>query len=155
MNTFRFLGKLEEKKLRYDGIFFNNELIPITSEVVNDKATILDSDPSTVQLFVDNGIEDYVDNIGKYNTEYSEYMIFNPKGNLSAQRKKDDFLSSYRTKKGNNLSVESGFELFVSDHFGVMSELQFKSLSGGKRSRKSRKSRRCRKAKRRKLTRKR
>ena len=155
VNTFRFLGKLEEKKLRYDGIFFNNELIPITSEVVNDKATILDSDPSTVQLFVDNGIEDYVDNIGKYNTEYSEYMIFNPKGNLSAQRKKDDFLSSYRTKKGNNLSVESGFELFVSDHFGVMSELQFKSLSGGKRSRKSRKSRRCRKAKRRKLTRKR
>ena len=122
VNTFRFLGKLEEKKLRYDGIFFNNELKPISSAVVNNTATILDSDPGTIRLFNSNGITDYQDNIEKYNTEYAEYMIFNPKGNLSAQRKKEEFLDAYKTSKNKKLSVENGFELFVSDHFGVMTE---------------------------------
>lgn len=140
INTFRFLGKLEEKALRYDGVFFNNNLMPELegSKVVNNEPTILDSEPDTVKLFVDNGIEDYEANINKYNTEYANYMIFNPKGNLSAQRKKEDFLSGYRTSKGNTLSIENGFELFVSDHFGVMIEFQFKKLSGGKRKRMTR-----------------
>ena len=132
INTFRFLGKLEEKKLRYDGIFFNNELKPISSAVVNDKATILDSDPGTIRLFNSNGITDYQNNINKYNTEYAEYMIFNPKGNLSAQRKKEEFLDAYKTSKNKKLSVENGFELFVSDHFGVMTEFAFVSASDSK-----------------------
>jgi endonuclease/exonuclease/phosphatase family metal-dependent hydrolase len=145
VNTFRFLGKLEEKKLRYDGIFFNDDLRPIECKVVNDTPTILDNDPDTISLFVNNGITDYENNIQKYNTEYANYMIFNPKGNVSAQNKKDNFLSNYKTRKGKVLSVENGFELFVSDHFGVMAELEIKGSTGGKK----RKSRRRRKNKRR------
>ena len=132
VNTFRFLGKLEEKKLRYDGIFFNNYLKPISSEVVNNTATILDSDPNTIRLFNSNGITDYQDNIEKYNREYAEHMIFNPRGNLSAQRKKEEFLEHYRTSKNKKLSAENGFELFVSDHFGVMAELEFNDTSDSK-----------------------
>jgi hypothetical protein len=66
-------------------------------------------------------------------------MIFNPRGNMHADAKKRDFLSKYRTKKGTPLSIEDGFELFVSDHFGVMTEFQFKdtpAVIGGKRKRK-------------------
>lgn len=133
VNTFRFLGKLEEKALRYDGIFFNDILVPIKSEVVNNNPTILDSEPDTVKLFEDNRIDDYKDNIRKYNIEYDNFMIFNPKGNLNAKRKKDAFLSNYRTFKGNTLSIDNGFELFVSDHFGVITEFDFKGSKGGKR----------------------
>jgi len=133
INTFRFLGKLEEKKLRYDGIFFNNYLKPISSEVVNNNATILDADPNTIRLFNSNGITDYQDNIEKYNREYADFMIFNPKGNLSAQQKKEEFLEHYKTSKNKKLSIENGFELFVSDHFGVMAEMEFTGLAGGKR----------------------
>jgi hypothetical protein len=64
-------------------------------------------------------------------------MIFNPRGNMHADAKKREFLSKYRTKKGTPLSIEDGFELFVSDHFGVMTEFQFKNADsmGGKRRR--------------------
>lgn len=133
VNTFRFLGKLEEKKLRYDGVFFNDNLIPISCEVVNNIPTVLDDDESTIKLFEDNGIHDYKENINKYNVEYDKYMIFNPKGNMDALRKKEAFLSNYKTSKNKVLSIENGFELFVSDHFGVMAELQFKQQSGGRR----------------------
>jgi exonuclease III len=143
VNTFRFLGKLEEKMLRYDGIFFNNDLVPISSEVINNEATILDDSPETVGVFEANGINDYRDNIRKYNTEYNNFMIFNPRGNMHADAKKQAFLSKYKTKKGEPLSIENGFELFVSDHFGVMTEFQFKdSSSGGKRRRRITKRRR-------------
>jgi hypothetical protein len=55
---------------------------------------------------------------------------------MHADAKKQAFLSKYKTKKGEPLSIENGFELFVSDHFGVMTEFQFKgSSSGGKRKR--------------------
>lgn len=145
INTFRFLGKLEEKALRYDGIFFNNILVPIKSEIVNNTPTILDAYPDTIKLFVDNGIEDYEPNIRKYNTEYDKFMIFNPKGNLNAQRKKDAFLSNYRTFKGNTLSIDNGFELFVSDHFGVMTEFDIKNHKGGKRKHKTRRRKNIRK----------
>jgi exonuclease III len=137
VNTFRFLGKLEEKMLRYDGIFFNNDLVPIYSEVINNSATILDDSPETVRVFEANGISHYRENIRKYNTEYNNFMIFNPRGNMHADAKKREFLSKYRTKKGTPLSIEDGFELFVSDHFGVMTEFQFKNADsmGGKRRR--------------------
>jgi exonuclease III len=138
VNTFRFLGKLEEKKLRYDGVFFNDELIPKKCEVVNNMPTILDDDAETIQLFEKNGINDYAENINKYNTEYANFMVFNPKGNMSALQKKNAFLDSYMTKKGKKLSIENGFELFVSDHFGVMAELEIKSMTGGKRYKKYR-----------------
>jgi hypothetical protein len=91
-----------------------------------------------------NDIRDYQDNIRKYNTEYENYAIFNPKGNMEAIDKKNKFLSSYKTKKGNNLSIENGYELFVSDHFGVMTEFAFKGVNKGGRRRKSRKNRRRR-----------
>lgn len=136
VNTFRFLGKLEEKMLRYDGIFFNNDLVPISSEVINNEATILDDSPETVRVFEANGINHYRENIRKYNTEYNNFMIFNPRGNMHADAKKQAFLSKYKTKKDETLSIENGFELFVSDHFGVMTKFQFKgSSSGGKRKR--------------------
>ena len=124
-NTFRFLGKLEKKVLRYDGIFFNDNLVPLKSEVVNDESVILDDSPETKELFVSNGIVDYEANIRKYNEEYNNHMIFNPK-QPSAIKNRNKFLSEYQTKKGKNLSIENGFELFVSDHFGVMSSFRFK-----------------------------
>jgi exonuclease III len=136
-NTFRFLGKLEKKILRYDGIFFNDNLVPLTSEVINDESIILDDSLQTKELFVSNGITDYEQNIRKYNEEYNNHMIFNPKGNESAKRNKEHFLAEYQTRKGKNLSIENGFELFVSDHFGVMSSFNFKDgIKGGKRKRK-------------------
>ena len=134
-NTFRFLGKLEKKILRYDGIFFNDNLVPLTSEVINDESIILDDSPETKELFVSNGIMEYEKNIRKYNEEYNNHMIFNPKGNENAKRNKEHFLSEYQTRKGKKLSIENGFELFVSDHFGVMSSFNFKeSAKGGKRT---------------------
>lgn len=139
VNTFRFLGKLEEKKLRYDGVFFNDDLKPIRCEVVNNLPTILDADPETTALFESNGINDYKDNIEKYNKEYNDFMIFNPKGNVAAIQKKDAFLNSYVTNKGNKLSIENGFELFVSDHFGVMAEFEIKGTIGGRRRRQTKK----------------
>ena len=65
-------------------------------------------------------------------------MIFNPQGNNEAIAKKNAFLSAYKTNKGNSLSIENGFELFVSDHFGVLTEFEIKGPSGGKIKRKSR-----------------
>jgi exonuclease III len=144
VNTFRFLGKLEEKLLRYDGIFFNNDLMPLNSVVINSEPVILDMEPDTVDLFMRNDIRDYQDNIQKYNTEYENYAIFNPKGNMEAIDKKNKFLSSYKTRKGHNLSIENGYELFVSDHFGVMTTFAFKGDHTGGRRRKSRRNRRRR-----------
>jgi len=136
-NTFRYLGKLEKKVLRYDGIFFNDDLVPLQSEVINNESVILDDSPETKELFGSNGIIDYEANIRKYNEEYNNHMIFNPKGNVSSIEKRDKFLSEYRTKKGKNLSIDNGFELFVSDHFGVMTTFQFKrvQLAGRRKKR--------------------
>jgi hypothetical protein len=125
INTFRFLGKLEEKTLRYDGIFYNNSLIPLSSNVINNRPTILDSDDETIDLFRRNGIIDYQDNIRNYNEQYDKFMIFNPKGNISAFEKKMNFLNNYNTYKGKKLTIDFGYELFVSDHFGVMTEFTF------------------------------
>ena len=134
INTFRYLGKLEEKALRYDGIFFNNDLVPFRSEVVNNIPTKLNE--SVIELFVSNGVPEYEANIRKYNEEYNKYMIFNPKGNLEAIEKKEAFFSSKP-----DLNMEHGFELFVSDHFGVLTEFAFKPVRGGKR-RKTRRNKR-------------
>ncbi len=127
INTFRYLGKLEEKALRYDGIFFNNELIPVKSEVVNNIPTKLNE--NAVSLFEINGVPEYKDNIRKYNEEYNTYMVFNPRGNQDAIIKKENFFREHP-----DINVENGFELFVSDHFGVMTTFRFKNvINGGKR----------------------
>lgn len=119
INTFRYLQKLEEKELRYDGIFFNNDLIPLRSEVVNNIPVKLNAD--AVVLFEANGVPEYKDNIGKYNKEYEEFIVFNPTGNVGAIKAKDDFFSERP-----DINKENGFELFVSDHFGVMTTFKFK-----------------------------
>lgn len=135
INTFRYLGKLEEKALRYDGIFFNDLLIPLRSEVVNNMPINLNI--SSAPLFVSNGISDYEANVEKYNREYGEYMVFNPKGNVEADEKKREFFES---KKGEEL-LKNGYELFVSDHFGVMTAFQFKQMGGKRLKRKTRRNR--------------
>jgi exonuclease III len=138
INTFRYLSKLEEKALRYDGIFFNDLLIPLRSEVVNNVPVHLNV--SSSPLFVSNGITDYEANVEKYNREYGEYMVFNPKGNVEADEKKREF---FETEKGAEL-LESGYELFVSDHFGVMTTFRFKQMGGKRRRRKTRRYRKKR-----------
>jgi hypothetical protein len=127
INTFRYLGKLEKKELRYDGIFFNDLLEPIESNVVNNTPTKLNADESTVQLFGSNGINDYANNVEKYNRQYAKYMIFDPKGNVKADEKKQTF---FDTEKGREL-LRDGYELFVSDHFGVMTTFRFKHHTTG------------------------
>ena len=66
---------------------------------------------------------------------------------MSAINKKNTYLSNYKTKKGKTLGIENGYELFVSDHFGVMTEFEFKNtqIAGKKRKTKSRQSNRRRK----------
>ena len=122
INTFRYLGKLEKKELRYDGIFFNDKLVPLRSEVVNNIPTKLNTD--AIGLFERNGVPEYVDEERRmlYNQQYETYAIFNPEGNHEATQKKIDFF-----RKHPDLSVDNGFELFVSDHFGVMTTFRFKT----------------------------
>jgi hypothetical protein len=138
INTFRYLGKLEEKALRYDGIFFNDNLVPIRSEVVNNIPTKLND--IAIELFVSNGVPEYETNIRKYNEEYQDYMIFNPKGNEEANQKKLEFF-----RKRPDLNIGDGYELFVSDHFGVMTTFSFKHVGGSKKLKTRRKRRRCKK----------
>lgn len=142
INTLRYLGKLEEKALRYDGVFFNDDLVPVESEVVNNVPTKLNA--SSASFFESHGIPEYTNNIEKYNEEYEKYMVFNPQGNQEATRKKDAF----RLKRP-DVNKSDGFELFVSDHFGVMTTFEIKNQSGGKRRRKRVTRRRYKKGKRR------
>ena len=140
INTFRYLGKLEEKALRYDGIFFNDNLVPIRSQVINNAPTKLNG--GVIELFERNGVPEYKDEEKRrlYNQEYQDYMIFNPKGNKEANQKKQEFF-----RKRPDLNVDDGYELFVSDHFGVMTTFSFKPVGGSKKLKTRRKRRRSKK----------
>ncbi len=129
VNTLRFLGKLEEKALRYDGIFYNNKLVPQTSEVVTDKGLPLDND--IPNILPDSGIENY--NKDEINRLYEEAMVFiPPSSNVEAIQKKKAYIERHP-------GLKDAYELFVSDHFGVMTEFKFNSVGGKRKSRKSRK----------------
>ena len=41
--------------------------MPLNSAVINNTALILDSEPETIELFMRNGVDDYKENIEKYN----------------------------------------------------------------------------------------
>lgn len=129
INTLRYLGKLEKKELRYDGIFFNNDLKPISSEVVNNIPIKLNA--IAVGLFEANGVPEYVDNIEKYNEEYEKFMVFKPNSE-EATKKKERFFREERP----DINKENGFELFVSDHFGVMTTFEFKGAQTAGRRKK-------------------
>jgi len=103
INTLRYLGKLEEKKLRYDGIFFNDKLKATSSAVVNDKPLKL--------------VED------KINEDYELALVFKPGNDAESEAK----LETYKEQK----SLDDGYELFVSDHFGVMTGFEFNGGKGG------------------------
>ena len=134
------MGKLEEKALRYDGIFFNDNLVPIRSQVINNAPTKLNG--GVIELFERNGVPEYKDEEKRrlYNQEYQDYMIFNPKGNKEANQKKQEFF-----RKRPDLNVDDGYELFVSDHFGVMTTFSFKPVGGSKKLKTRRKRRRSKK----------
>jgi exonuclease III len=145
INTLRYLGKLEKKELRYDGIFFNNDLNPISSEVVNNIPVKLNMD--AIGLFEANGVPEYIDNIKKYNEEYEKFMVFKPNSE-EATKKKERFFSVERP----DINKENGFEVFVSDHFGVMTTFEFKETQTAGR-RKKRVTRRKNKSRKRKTRR--
>lgn len=142
INSLRFLGKLEEKALRYDGIFYNNVLTPIDSKVVTNEPLPLDDNIETV--LGEFNIRPY--DKSRINKEYEDAMVFiPPPNNIGAIKKKEKYIEEHP-------SLKSSYELFVSDHFGVMSEFQFNSMSAGKRKRK-RVTRRRRKSNRKRVTR--
>ena len=126
INSLRFLGKLEEKALRYDGIFYNNSLTPIVSKVVTNVPLLLDDNvESVLGKFI---IRPY--NKDQINKEYEEAMVFiPPSNNIGAINKKEKYIEEHP-------SLKTSYELFVSDHFGVMSEFKFNSMSAGKRKEK-------------------
>jgi len=125
INSLRFLGKLEEKELRYDGIFYNNKLIAESSQVVTDQPLALDeSIPDKLGPYT---IRDYSSE--RINQQYKEAMVFEPPPeNTNAIRKKEEFINKHPI-------LRDYYELFVSDHFGVMTTFSF-NISGGRRRRK-------------------
>jgi hypothetical protein len=141
INSLRFLGKLEEKALRYDGIFYNNLLNPTNSTVVSNIGLPLNDEiPSQLD------ITEY--NKTKINEQYKDAMVFEPpKENKAAIEKKNEYM---RTHPGLN----DVYELFVSDHFGVMTTFEFVGGKGGRRKKhvtrrrknknKQRRTKRCR-----------
>jgi hypothetical protein len=118
INTLRYLGKLEEKKLRYDGIFFNDKLKATSSAVVNDKPLKLVEDNRALLE-----IPMPFSSVDKINEDYELALVFKPGNDAESEAK----LETYKKQK----SLEYGYELFVSDHFGVMSGFEFNERKGG------------------------
>jgi exonuclease III len=118
-NTLRFLGKLEHKSLRYDGIFFNDNLTPTISKVVNDEPLKINAENrSSLDVPFDPD---------ETNTDYELALVFKPGNSINAT------LEEY--KEQHDLKTE--YELFVSDHFGVMTTFKFIEVateSGGKKN---------------------
>lgn len=142
INSLRFLGKLEEKELRYDGIFYNNKLKPLSSTVVTDEPLVLNED-----VPAELGLDEIVDyNSERINQQFKKAMVFEPPPeNVSAVRKKEDYIENH-----NGGILKTNYELFVSDHFGVMTKFEIETVLGGKRTR-----RRKRNHKKRRITRRR
>ena len=140
INSLRFLGKLEEKALRYDGIFYNNSLTPISSKVVTNVPLQLDD--NIKEVLGEFITPEYNYDKIRINKDYEDAMVFiPPPNNIEAITKKEKYIEDHS-------SLKTSYELFVSDHFGVMSEFSFKDTSGGNRNKKRKKvTRRCRKNK--------
>jgi len=118
INTLRYLGKLEEKKLRYDGIFFNDKLKATSSAVVNDKPLkLLEDNIALLEIPMP------FSSVDKINEDYELALVFKPGNDAESEAK----LETYKKQK----SLEYGYELFVSDHFGVMSGFEFNEGKGG------------------------
>jgi len=125
INSLRFLGKLEEKALRYDGIFYNDKLAPVKSEVVTNIGLPLDE--SIPEKLLSFGIRKY--NKERINKQFQDAMVFEPpKENKSAIKKKADYIKSHPI-------LRDYYELFVSDHFGVMSQFNFNQIAGRRKKR--------------------
>jgi exonuclease III len=122
INTLRYLGKLEHKRLRYDGIFFNERLEPTKSGVVTNIGLKIKDD--------NKGVLDIEFDPIQTNQDYELAMVFRP-GDVRNTEK----LEAYKAEKG----LEDGYEIFVSDHFGMMTEFHMNSRErGGRRTRRKR-----------------
>jgi len=127
INTLRYLGKLEDKQLRYDGIFFNDKLQANVCAVVNNEPLkIKEENRSQLELPMP------FDPV-KINEDYELALVFKP----GTDPKSIEKLVEYKEKK----SLADGYELFVSDHFGVMTTFEFISRDGGSRLKKTKKRR--------------
>jgi hypothetical protein len=127
INTLRYLGKLEDKQLRYDGIFFNDKLQANVSAVVNNEPLkIKEENRSQLELPMP------FDPV-KINEDYELALVFKPETDPKSIEK----LVDYKEKK----LLADGYELFVSDHFGVMTTFEFISRDGGSRLKKTKKRR--------------
>jgi len=133
INTLRFLGKLEHKALRYDGIFFNNKLTPIDSKIVNNIPLKLNDQHK-------NDLE-IPFNPQEINGDYELALVFRPGGQAGDEL--SEKLERYKHEK----NLLDGYELFVSDHFGVMTHFRLNESSGGKRKTKRIKNKKRKKTK--------
>ena len=133
INTLRFLGKLEHKSLRYDGIFFNKNLYPITSNVINNVPLKINEENKT-SLDIPFDPE-------QINKDYKLALVFKPGDSIN------ETLERYKSEH----DLNTGYELFVSDHFGVMTKFRFNDVAAGGKKRSTKRRRYKRKQKTRRI----
>ena len=98
INSVRYNSKFEEKKYRYDAIMYSNELIPVNSNVVCNEPVPLNSLTPLLN-------ESYEKSILPKKIPDGKSVIYSR-------------ISTIENKV---------YDMFVSDHFGVMSEFRFKN----------------------------
>jgi exonuclease III len=96
INTMRYNSKFENKMYRYDAILYNDKLMAIKSKVICNKPLKLDY------------------NHLKFNKYYENVIL------------KKDSLSNPNLKIAGKYEKQNIYDLFISDHFGVLSEFNFK-----------------------------
>lgn len=96
INTMRYNSKFENKMYRYDAILYNDKLIAIKSKVICNKPLKLDYKHL------------------KFNKYYENVIL------------KKDSLSNPNLKISGKYENQNIYDLFISDHFGVLSEFNFK-----------------------------
>lgn len=134
INTLRLLGKLEEKALRYDGIFMNDKLRPIESKVITDIPLKLTNDNLRMLAQYNDGNIVY-ENMNDANRDYENVLVFRPP-NPEKTTQLENILREHNIKQDDGTNI---FELFVSDHFGVMTTFEIvNNTTGGKRKTKRR-----------------
>jgi hypothetical protein len=131
INTLRFLGKLEHKSFRYDGIFFNEKLSPVISAVVNNVPLKINE--------ANKGALEIPFEPEQINKDYELALVFRPGGDESSNDKLERYKEEY--------DLNAGYELFVSDHFGVMTKFRFNNIPAGGKNKKRRTKRRSHKRK--------
>jgi len=128
VNTLRYLGKLEEKKLRYDGIFCNSKLTAQRSVVVNNRPLKLSEEKlKREENFPELDLPGMPFDADRINDAYELALVFKPGNDQESIQK----LVDYKEKKGLN----DGYELFISDHFGVLTTFKFVTEPEGGSSR--------------------